>query len=74
MQVFGDSPFTSSLFTSPFSMFGPVTGYGGENLGGLHTESPGGNNTGLLADLLADSQPVQNAPGRYQSEGGPGIR
>merc|ERR1712039_809196 len=25
MQAFGDTPFTSSLFSSPFGMFGPVT-------------------------------------------------
>merc|ERR1712048_676829 len=34
MQVFGDTPFASSLFSSPFAMFGPVTSYGGENPNG----------------------------------------
>merc|ERR1712217_876531 len=63
MQVFGDTPFTSSLFSSPFAMFGPVTSYGGEGPGGS-------SGSGLLADLHADSQPVENAPGRHKSESG----
>merc|ERR1711874_32858 len=62
MQSF-DTPFTSSLFSSPFAMFGPVTSYGGDNAGGS-------SGSGLLADLHADSQPVQNAPGRHKSETG----
>lgn len=65
MQVFGDSPFTSSLFASPFAMFGPVTGYGGES-------PSGGGASGLLADLHADSQPVQHATGRAPK--GPGSQ
>lgn len=58
-QVFGDAPhFATSLFSSPFAnMFGPVTSYGGEATG----MSSG---SGLLADLHADSHPVENAPGR----------
>merc|ERR1719356_1796854 len=63
MQVFGDSPFASSLFSSPFAMFGPVTSYGGEN-------AAGASGSGLLADLHADSQPVENATGRHKSESG----
>merc|ERR1711920_89759 len=55
--AFGDTPFTSSLFSSPFGMFGPVTSYGGENPG----ESSG---SGLLADLHAGSRPVDIAPRR----------
>merc|ERR1719238_832359 len=53
MQVFGDTPFASSLFSSPFAMFGPVASYGGENPGGA-------SGSGLLADLHADSQPIEN--------------
>ncbi|CAE8640089.1 unnamed protein product, partial [Polarella glacialis] len=51
-HVFGDVPITSSLFSSPFAMFGPVTGYG---------EGPPGLGSDLLADLHADSQPVEHA-------------
>merc|ERR1711920_38879 len=58
MQAFGDTGFSSaSLFSSPFGMFGPVTSYGGDNNG----ESSG---SGLLADLHADSRPVDLAPRR----------
>merc|ERR1712217_106766 len=58
MQVFGDTPaYTASLFSSPFAspfaMFGPVTSYGGEN-------QVGSSGSGLLADLHADSQPIEN--------------
>merc|ERR1712107_248397 len=62
MQAFGDAPFTSSLFSSPFGMFGPVTSYGGDNNG----ESSG---SGLLADLHADSRPVDIAPRRRSDQG-----
>jgi hypothetical protein len=61
----GESHFTSSLFSTalPFSMFGPVTSYGGDNPNAA-------SGTGLLADLHADSQPVapENATGRHKSE------
>lgn len=49
MQMFsGDSPFASSLFSSP--LFGPVTGYGDPSA------ATGGS---LLADLHADSKPME---------------
>lgn len=60
-QVFGDGHFTSSLFSSPFFMFGPVTSYGGENANGA-------SGSGLLADLHADSQPVETATGRHKKD------
>lgn len=63
MQVFGDAPFVSSLFSSPFAMFGPVTSYDGEG-------SDGRTGPGLMADLHAGSQPVENAAGRHKPEGG----
>lgn len=63
MHVFGETPFVSSLFSSPFAMFGPVTSYGGENPGGV-------SGSGLLADLHADSHPVENATGRHKPEVG----
>lgn len=58
-QVFRDAPhFATSLFSSPFAnMFGPVTSYGGEASGT-------GGGSGLLADLHADSLPVDNPTGR----------
>lgn len=57
MPHFGESPFASSLFSSPFAMFGPVTFHGGEGAG-----------TSLLADLYADSQPIEHAPGRHKKD------
>lgn len=52
-----------ALFSSPFAMFGPVTSYGGD----LSAGTTGG---GLMADLHADSQPVDNASGRHKPEAG----
>jgi len=52
MQVFGDSPFPASALYSPSNLFGPVTSYGGEN-------HPGSSGSELLADLHADSQPME---------------
>lgn len=50
-----------ALFSSPFAMFGPVTSYDGD-------PADGSTGSGLLADLHADSQPVENAPGRHKPE------
>jgi len=41
MQVFGDSPFTSSLFSSGFSMFGPVAGHSSPTPAGVAAPGPG---------------------------------
>eukprot|EP00930_Biecheleria_cincta_P056834 TRINITY_DN4286_c2_g1_i1.p1 TRINITY_DN4286_c2_g1~~TRINITY_DN4286_c2_g1_i1.p1 ORF type:complete len:2040 (+),score=417.86 TRINITY_DN4286_c2_g1_i1:269-6121(+) len=58
--VFGDAPITSSLFSSPFGMFSPF--YGAEGGGS------GSAGSDLLADLHADSQPVENASGRQRAD------
>mmetsp|Transcript_4190 Transcript_4190/g.5925 ORF Transcript_4190/g.5925 Transcript_4190/m.5925 type:complete len:160 (-) Transcript_4190:695-1174(-) len=63
MQVFGapDTPFTTSLFHSPFSMmFGPVTSYDGE--------PP--NGTGLMAELNPDPMVFDFQNQRRNSEPG----
>merc|ERR1711862_460537 len=59
------SHFGSSLFSSPLMFRSPAPVFQGD--GGI---SSCGSGNGLLADLHADSEPVENAAGRHKTEVG----